>query len=578
MGPAVFRILFLCVFLGISLMLTGQSNVLSEHYANGDIPTIELSTPTEKEIEAEDDELGFDSRFARPIDLNLASAKVNALTFTSKESWIWAIAIKVEHAKGLLLAIDDIKVPHLTLFSLSTINGELLDEHRMNIHSEQKILLEAGPHEEVILNCAIPLEIYNNKKPSFTLLKCFHVYKPYWTVQDENDGFESPALQCHENLNCHTDKNVIEAARGVTRILRYFDEGLAWCTGTLMNNTRQDFTPYVLTAFHCIDGLTPDYDFWRFDFDYNALDCAGEIVEEKRKSRYGAVHRAGKRDSDFLLLELKQNVPASFNPFFLGWCLEDELPKKTISIHHPRGTTKKVSYDYDAPRLLNSGIIWNNQVNTPRGFHLMVEFDQGTQESGSSGSPLINEKGQVLGQLHGGNTNCLETKSYYGWIQKSWDQGELSSERLDHWLNPTKQAKLSLEGMSINDPLYAVSGKVTNQYGKPLQGITVELDAEVLLSSTTDALGNFYFTQVESGKEYFITPGIRTKENQQVVMQVNGTTRRVFIEKNVKRGSKQSTQEEKLILAKLFNRIYPSQFQITKLEENYSNLNFTIIE
>ena len=43
------------------------------------------------------------------------------------------------------------------------------------------------------------------------------------------------------------------SATGVARIFIERSEGGAGsCTGTLLNNRRQDFTPYFLTAAHCV--------------------------------------------------------------------------------------------------------------------------------------------------------------------------------------------------------------------------------------------------------------------------------------------------------------------------------------
>ena len=52
-----------------------------------------------------------------------------------------------------------------------------------------------------------------------------------------------------------------------------FQQGMGWCSGSLINNTRNDGTPYYLTAFHCQHGYTPYYHLWRFDFNYEAVGC-----------------------------------------------------------------------------------------------------------------------------------------------------------------------------------------------------------------------------------------------------------------------------------------------------------------
>ncbi|HWN42615.1 MAG TPA: hypothetical protein VNW71_10355 [Thermoanaerobaculia bacterium] len=63
----------------------------------------------------------------------------------------------------------------------------------------------------------------------------------------------------------------------------------------------------------------------------------------------------------------------------------------------------------------------------------------GVTEGGSSGSPLYNQAGRFIGQLHGGPSSCGATgnnlSDYYGRFSVSWTGGGTNSTRLSNWLD-----------------------------------------------------------------------------------------------------------------------------------------------
>jgi hypothetical protein len=85
-------------------------------------------------------------------------------------------------------------------------------------------------------------------------------------------GFDD-ALPCQINVNCPEGAALRDQRRSVVRVLMVLKEGMGWCSGSLMNNTAKDGRPFILTAFHCQDGYTPEYDLWRFDFNYESPTC-----------------------------------------------------------------------------------------------------------------------------------------------------------------------------------------------------------------------------------------------------------------------------------------------------------------
>ena len=124
----------------------------------------------------------------------------------------------------------------------------------------------------------------------------------------------------------------------------------------------------------------------------------------------------------------------------LGWTKSTTPAANAVGIHHPRGDIKKISVENDAVKSYNGIQNWtDNNGNiistTQKHTHWGVTFDVGAIESGSSGSPLMNQNHLVVGQLHGGSSNCAPVTMYYGRFDKSWDYGNTATRRLKDWLD-----------------------------------------------------------------------------------------------------------------------------------------------
>lgn len=89
---------------------------------------------------------------------------------------------------------------------------------------------------------------------TYTPQGVLHISEVIYAYNDEiNDQTRDlgDAASCQVNINCSPEgDNWQDEKRGVARIL--FREGASWyyCSGTLVNNTLENGTPYFLTAYH----------------------------------------------------------------------------------------------------------------------------------------------------------------------------------------------------------------------------------------------------------------------------------------------------------------------------------------
>jgi len=216
-----------------------------------------------------------------------------------------------------------------------------------------------------------------------------------------------------------------------------------WCSGSLINNTNNDGTPYFLSAAHCGEGAsTSDMNQWVFYFNYEASGCSNPPSSPSYNTIVGATFRAndptsGNSGSDFLLVELNNNVPLYYNPVYNGWNRSNSSSPSGVSIHHPAGDIKKIS-TYSSPT--QSSTAWNGLPSHWRLTWAYTTNGRSIMEGGSSGSPLFDNNGRIIGDLTGGYTyNSCNTPSpaFYGKVYYSWDQnGTASNRRLKPWLDP----------------------------------------------------------------------------------------------------------------------------------------------
>jgi hypothetical protein len=322
-------------------------------------------------------------------------------------------------------------------------------------------------------------------------------------------GFGASA-DCNVNINCEEGEAYKVEKRAVCRIVVIVKEGTGVCTGNLMNNTKQDGRPLLLTAFHCQDGYTPLYELWRFDFNYESESCKNPGKEPQWQTLLGAKLLAGRQSSDFLLLELSNTIPQSFNAYFLGWDRQRGAPQSAAFIHHPQGDIKKISIDKEPLFVNPTSIQWNNDVLTPANYHLRMDIDQGAFKVGSSGSALLNEKKRVVGQLHGGRDTCDQPIAYFGRLFISWDASDSEAGRLKDWLDPAKLESDTLDG--IENPVRGggtISGSVKTENGIGIANTRVQIlsTSGVTLTTLTDDLGNFSVDNLPMGETYEVGAG-----------------------------------------------------------------------
>lgn len=320
------------------------------------------------------------------------------------------------------------------------------------------------PGSELVFECFRPITAV---MPDIIIDEVLYVYRssgiPKVNASIKDFGGSGA---CEVNINCNEGQNWQDEKHGVVRILVKVGGAAFWCSGSLVNNTRNDYTPYILTADHCahnagapvVYASPADLAKWLFYFNFESKDCSNPLQKPTLYSSVGAVKIASGSlvsGSDFFLAMLNQDIPGNYMPFYNGWDRSGTATTGGVCIHHPQGDIKKIS-TYDTTLISSQ---WNTTAGTHWGVYWHATTSgNGITEGGSSGSPLFDLTGHIVGSLTGGNSSCsnLLVPDYFGKFFYSWDRnGSGDSTQLRPWLDPVNTGAMVLPGTYNNDQVVA---------------------------------------------------------------------------------------------------------------------------
>jgi PKD repeat protein len=429
------------------------------------------------------------------IPVDISSANTGQWDNLPGGGRLWRVSIKCDGAKGIGLNYNELRLPKGADIFVYTpdqkyIIGAISSAETPLTH---KFATRPLYGEEIVIEYYEPQN--NQEQTAIEISGIVYMYRSFEPLYSNQEKSVSSG-SCEVNVNCEEGQNWQKQKQGVVKIYAKVGSGYFWCTGTVLNNTAQDFNGFLLTASHCSKnfsgGISSDEDLsqWIFYFNFESPGCitsgsptytlvgALKIATSENPSDIG---------SDFLLLRFLTGIPPKYNPFYCGWDAGNGNSISGVCIHHPDGDVKKIS-TYTSP--LGSGT-WGSTPNT----HWIVKWSAtnngyGVTEGGSSGAPLFDDEGLVIGTLTGGPSSCQNTigEDMFGKVPYSWvSNGADSSQQLKPWLDPGNTGILKMNG-TYNDKL-AVADFSANSYVIPVGG---EIDFHDLSSGKPDTW-HWYF-------------------------------------------------------------------------------------
>ncbi|MFO8066969.1 MAG: T9SS type A sorting domain-containing protein [Bacteroidales bacterium] len=431
----------------ISKPATPPGFLLDEDRAT--IPIITLSEIDKEKLIAEDavfDTMpGIPWRFGDNIEVDLSPENSGVWKKLKNGDKLWQLGISSSGALSLNLTFNKYKLPeNAQLFIYNTDRSDVLGAFtELNNQDDGYFATTLVKGDNIIIEY---LEPGNAEFPGeLNISTVTHAYRsPYDYVK----GFGHSG-SCNLNVACPEADDWQDQVNSAVLLLTGSN---AFCSGSIINNVREDFSPYLLTANHCYKTPSTVVVWFNWQSEY----CDNPSSSPSYDSMSGAVSIARNPDTDFWLMELNQAIPEDYNPFFAGWnrTIESILDETIIAVHHPKGDIKKFSYALD-------GVETSAYLGYPGSgsTHWRIVWSGGTTtEPGSSGSPLFDSGGKIIGQLHGGYAACNNSHpDWYGKFGMSWTGGGTDNTRLKTWLDPDNLDLPELPGIyyssyEVHDP------------------------------------------------------------------------------------------------------------------------------
>ena len=245
---------------------------------------------------------------------------------------------------------------------------------------------------------------------------------------------------CNMDVKCRTT-NPSDLSAAVAKII-FTDGGSTYlCTGTLLNDQAHSWTPYFMTANHCVSTqsvASTINSYWFFE----RATCGGSNPTTATQFAGGATLLATGANTDFTFLQLRDSqISALPGIHFAGWSIANPTGAAVIGLHHPRGDLKK--WSQGTARGFDDFERYPGPV-TGTGNYIRTTWSQGVTEVGSSGSGLFAVTGEqggqqlFVGNLYGGYSSCANpsTPDWYG-------RFDLTYPSISRWLTAAApQARL----------------------------------------------------------------------------------------------------------------------------------------
>jgi hypothetical protein len=265
-------------------------------------------------------------------------------------------------------------------------------------------------------SATIELELAAGSKPSDAVLALpmiSHLGAPGTSLKTLS-SYIGQSEACEVDVACIApalQQQMASATNSVARMIATVSGVTYLCSGTLLNDSRGSFTPYFLSANHCLTGVndttgsgsvaasaaTTVNTYWFFQ----ALTCGSQAVPGYTLIADGATLLARGVDYDWSLVRLNGSPPSGAT--FAAWNATGPLTAgvSVAAIHHPEGDLKKIT----------QGNTFGYSFYPDGSSFIQAQWTSGATEAGSSGGGLFalnpaNGTLELRGSLAGGSATC----------------------------------------------------------------------------------------------------------------------------------------------------------------------------
>ncbi|HET6564587.1 MAG TPA: serine protease, partial [Xanthomonadales bacterium] len=335
---------------------------------------------------------------------------VGAVEGTADGGYVYSAELSSPGAVGLRVQFAGFSLPTGAAMYLYTADGQVFgpysgkgplgngqfDSHTLASDTVTLQLRQVGPASQANLrNTRFQVVGLGHIRPRFMAGEC---------------GYNA---DCVVNAKCDSDPALADSEKAVAHMLFRSGGSYYICSGGLIaDNDSSNSLPLFLTANHCISRGRDANSLENF-FQFAASGCGdtslcnasyASLRSEFDRTLGASIVSTG-READYTLLRLAESAPAG--TVSLGW---NSTPVAFNSgtdlfrISHPGGAPQSFS-QHEVDATAGTCTAW------PRGDRIYSRDVVGATEGGSSGSPVVNSAGEIVGQLSGAcgtnvNDNC----------------------------------------------------------------------------------------------------------------------------------------------------------------------------
>lgn len=332
-----------------------------------------------------------------------------ALVRHAADTLVWGAEIRVEGAHRLRAHLDDVHLPAGVRLWVYGEGDEAVGPFGRELLGPDGLWTPSVGGPVLRIEAEIPRQMGAGGAPRFTVDSVVELLHLGPDGLPEAVPVPKADASCLVDVTCVSegDFSIIRLVERAIGHMHYVKGGSSFlCTGGLLNDLAGSFTPFFLTANHCLStqaSATSLEVFW----DMFTNTCFGTFPTHGSRPRSnGSTLLATGKSADFTFLRLL-GIPAE--RVFLGWNANASAFALNTLLHRvstpaPNSTEFPLSYSTQRVKKPNPSPCASQPGGPPVGdqtkFFYSSKLEGGTF-GGSSGSPVINASGQTVGQLLG---------------------------------------------------------------------------------------------------------------------------------------------------------------------------------
>ena len=445
--------------------------------------------------------------------------------YVNKGDRVWRLGINSPGSKTIDLLFNEFDAKDgVILYIYNLDHSTVLGPFSIERNSKNKVFaIPPIKGESIIVEYYVPQKYCECKSSLRPLLSINKIFSGFRDLGDSG--------ACNNNVvrdNSITNGQWEKQIRSSVMI----SSGGGQCSASLINNTRNDGKQLLLTANHCgaMNAGTV------ITFNYQSNFCQNNNGANTNNFLVGVneIYRNG--GSDVQIGEIIQTIPLDYQPYYSGWSRSTDLDSGAVGIHHPNGDAKKITYSTNLLTQSDYGgadcwrVVWTRAQD-------QGDETWGTTEPGSSGSPIYNSTGKIIGQLYGGAASCSNRSGpdYYGRMDVSMNSNVVQNgKRFRDYLDPTESGVMELHGFDpVDQTSYFINlpkgWSMISSYGETLDISTLENNNIISALYGYDSNGYELLSELNPGKGYWI----KLEESDTITIPINNNINELNLNVNV---------------------------------------------